>query len=351
MPQLFQQSHDEANLTRLLSGLLALSDQPSAVMSELGHIVSCNSGWPGAFIPSAPGQSTLRQSLAGYRGVDELVDAIHAGSRTGSETASGVVEIFSDDNRASPYAAHWKHYASAHGAAGYTVLVLKLKRSDANAGLRADRLIVRQALIEEAERSRIGRALHDVVAQDLAWIRSEYAADARGDVDQTACTKTIDKLIKRVRTLSFELSPMVLTDLGVIAALHWLGDHIEERYDADIHIVDDGKEPHFSDETKTIVYRCIRELAINAAKHSLGAEIIVSCMSTPAETVIRVRDYGPGFDTNRVRSANDEHAGFGLISVEQQLHAIGARFDLVSELNSGTRATIQVPLRPRKDGN
>jgi signal transduction histidine kinase len=320
--------------------------EPSAVMSESGDIVSRNSGWPGA----GAERSTLRESLDGYQGVDALVDAIRAGSRDGSLHQSGIVEIVSGATLLQHYDAHWKHYASMSGVPGYTVLVLKPERGDVAAAMRADRLIVRQALIEEAERSRIGRSLHDLVLQDLAWIRGKYVSDARADVDQQECTRTIDALIERVRTLSFELSPAALTDLGIVAALHWLGDHIEDHYGADVSVIDDEQEPQLSHAEKVIAFRCIRELAINAAKHAAGAEIIVSCLSTPTEAIIRVRDYGPGFDTSRLPAVNDENAGFGLISVEQQLHGIGAIFDLVSEIGAGTRVTIRVPLRTAKEG-
>lgn len=230
-------------------------------------------------------------------------------------------------------------------------MALKPRGCDVAAGIRigAERLIVRQALIEEAERSRIGRALHDMVSQDLAWIRREYVANTGADADQDECTSTIDRVIERVRTLSFELSPPVLADIGIVAALHWLGEHIGDRYDMDISVIDDDREPRLSHETNTIVFRCVRELTINAAKHAGGAEIIVSCRSAGREVLIRVRDYGPGFDTSRLGAENDDSAGFGLISVEQQIRGIGGSFELVSEPGSGTRATIRIPLLDGSD--
>lgn len=331
-------------LVATLNGVLTLSDEPSAVMGESGEILSCNSAWR----EEGAHETTLRGSLDGFNGVDELIDAIRSGSSSGSVTVSGVSGIASGTSRARRYDAHWQRLGcSCSNEPGYTVVVLKPSRSDDAAGGRigADRLMVRQALIEEGERLRIGRVLHDSVIQDLAWMRKVCASTDRANSDSDDCVGTIDRLIDRVRTLTFELSPPILADLGLVAALHWLGEYIGGRYDAAISVVDDENEPALSHTEKTIVFRCVRELSINAAKYASGGEIIISCRSTPTQTVIRVRDHGPGFDAAGMRSSYDESKGFGLVSVDQQIRGIGGRFELVSEVGAGTRATLRVPLR------
>lgn len=345
-----QQLIDGAGLVETLSGVLTLSDEPSAVINANDEIVSWNEAWPRTDREGLPAKLSLRDSLEDFDGVDRLLDAVRAGSRDGSVAASGA-SVLESGAPAQRYDAHWRHFCSPAGGPGYTVVVLRPKRMNgggAGALMGSDQLIVRQALIEESERLRIGRALHDSVVQDLAWIRSEFVSNARAGSDRNDCLPTIDRLIERVRTLSFELSPPVLADLGIVAALHWLGEHIGERYVAHISVVDDEKEPALTQTMKTIVFRCARELAINAAKYADGGEIVVSCRSTAREAVVQVRDFGPGFDACRVHSQSDEGSGFGLISVEQQIRGIGANFELVSEPGAGTRATIRVPLRSGK---
>ena len=209
---------------------------------------------------------------------------------------------------------------------------------------RIEHLLVHQTLIEEAERRRLGRALHDVVVQDLALVRSAVRASGISAAESAKMVTSLDRIINEVRTLTFDLGPPILDDLGLCPAIQWLAEHLNQRYGSNIAIAHDECEPQLSKATRTIVFRAVRELAINAIKHAPGAEIVISCVSNHSFVRILIRDTGPGFDTTGkcFEGGNIHH--YGLLSVEQQIRGVGGSFSIVSEIGDGTRATIIIPL-------
>lgn len=215
---------------------------------------------------------------------------------------------------------------------------------DPSADRRNDRVLIRQALIEEAERRRIGRALHDVVAQSLAHLRAQITERVESDESRDRMLATLDGVIESVRTLSFELSPPILEDLGLLPALGWLAQHLGKRYSTPIAVAHDGREPALDSASRTILFGVVRELVVNAAKHAAGSAIDVSCVSNHRTVRVIVRDEGPGFDTRFSKGSADDGPHFGLLSVEQQIRGIGGTFELVSAPGEGTRATITVNL-------
>lgn len=215
-----------------------------------------------------------------------------------------------------------------------------------------DRLLIRQSLIEEAERRRLGRALHDGVAQDLAMVRAQLAAGASGaGVRAAELIATVDRVIGAVRTMTFELSPPVLEDLGLFPALEWLGEHLGARHKAPVSVEIDGAEPPLTLEGRTIAYRSVRELALNAVKHAPGAAITLSGATEGHGTRLSLTDRGPGFVPMPLdpqspigfKAGQGQH--FGLLSVAQQIRGLGGRFEIDSAPGRGTRATIWLPAR------
>lgn len=213
-----------------------------------------------------------------------------------------------------------------------------------------DRLLIRQSLIEEAERRRMGRALHDGVAQDLARVRKGLVDRATpGQAPKDDLIQTVDRVLGAIRTMSFELSPPVLVDLGLFPALEWLGEHLGTRHNAPVSVGVEGPEPPLSVDERTIAFRSVRELAFNAIKHAPGAAITISGATDARGTRLAVADRGPGFvplplDTTGpagFKAGAGQH--YGLLSVAQQVRGIGGRFEIDSAPGRGTRATIRLP--------
>jgi signal transduction histidine kinase len=94
------------------------------------------------------------------------------------------------------------------------------------------------------------------------------------------------------------------------------------------------------------VYQAIRELLVNAIKHSRAKEIEIHLRRTPGEAIATVRDDGIGFDPSDVKPPGKE-GGFGLFNIRESIEGIGGEFTVESKPGGGTSMTARVPLPPK----
>lgn len=200
-----------------------------------------------------------------------------------------------------------------------------------------------RAVVEERERRRLTEALHDGVTQYLALAKitlEPLQQRLRGD-DGAAiakATRLISQGIGETRSLSFQLSPPMLYDLGLAAALSWFAETLEQDTGLRVEIVDAGFEPRLDDVTASVVYRTVRELLLNVAKHAKSATATVSLGSRGAELEIVVADRGAGFDPRHV-----PHGGFGLMSVSEQIGRLGGVVEVEAAPDEGVRISVRLP--------
>jgi signal transduction histidine kinase len=139
----------------------------------------------------------------------------------------------------------------------------------------------------------------------------------------------------------------VLYDLGLPAAVAWLGEQLEAQHH--LHVVVEADEPFekVEDETAGLLFRAIRELLTNVVKHAKTSEARVAVHRKESRLVVVVEDQGTGFDSARIK--NYEAAkGFGLFSVREQITRLGGTFEVTSSPTQGTRITLQIPSNSRR---
>lgn len=200
---------------------------------------------------------------------------------------------------------------------------------------------------EDRERRQIARDLHDDLGQTLAAARIRLAAlcdDARNDVQSKAreVGTLIDQASASIRSLASQLAPAVLNELGITAALDWLGDEIARTFGLDVTVTDDGVPKPLSQDARSIVYRAVRELLINVAKHAGTRSATVESECIDGVVCVRVCDQGKGYDAERV--VTGPQRGLGLISVRERLSLIGGRIEIHTAPGAGTRCVLSVPL-------
>ncbi len=348
-----------SDLHTLSEAVVLLMEHPAAIVADGELVIAHNPAWEEVTrCPPGPGGSlTLSRSLHDFSSTQSLVAALRCGSPTVGVIRAQCVAPASPTGQTgeSQYTMHWRLLQARAQSRALAMVVLQkateleqLTSLISSQRARVDRVLIRQTLIEENERRRIGRALHDVVSQDLAHLRADLAQHPASAGSTTSMITTLDRVIEDIRTLSFELSPPVLEHLGLLSALRWLAEHMGQRYNAQISVADDSREPPLSTEERTVVFRAVRELLNNAVKHAVGAEVVISCLTGRELTRIVVRDSGPGFDAIESPASSQEIQRYGLLSVEQQVRGIGGQFDLATQLGEGTRATILLPIQPNK---
>lgn len=227
----------------------------------------------------------------------------------------------------------------------------ELTRSQA--GLRA--LATELNLAEQRERKRMAMELHDYLAQLLVLSKLKLRQGKRLAGAAPGCAECIDQTdeilteaLTYTRTLVVELSPPVLHDLGLPAALRWLAERMQHhRLAVTVQIErDDLKLP---EDQSLLLFQSVRELLMNAAKYAKSGRASVVLAQIDGELVINVRDDGPGFDLAAAAAAAAEHttalsSKFGLYSIRERMRALGGRFELQSLPDKGTTAVLVLPL-------
>ena len=99
-----------------------------------------------------------------------------------------------------------------------------------------------------------------------------------------------------------------------------------------------------ADEVKVLLYRCVRELLLNAVKHSEAENINVSLLRSSSDIYIKVEDDGKGFDVSILENSSTKRKGFGIFSIRERLNHIGGSLKIESAKGQGTKAVLIAPL-------
>lgn len=205
-------------------------------------------------------------------------------------------------------------------------------------------------LIEERERRRIATELHDHIGQTLAISMIKL-----GEVQQTLASKKtvmavkeirqyIEQTIQDTRSLTFELSPPVLYELGLEAALAWLGKEIQKKHGLRIVLKEEGQPMQLNNSCRVIAFQAVRELLFNIIKHAQAKNSMVSIRRDDSAVHIEIEDDGIGFDTSKLDNIASGFSGFGLFNIRERLLSLGGSLEINSELGRGTRVSLALPL-------
>jgi PAS domain S-box-containing protein len=205
---------------------------------------------------------------------------------------------------------------------------------------------------EERERKRFAADLHDHIGQSLVLAKLDLGrlgelvngsdASARSIIERL--DDTIDQAIHDTRSLIQDLSPQVLYTLGFDAALDWLAENMQERYDLVCHI-EGGKHPiPLSGDAAVAAFQAVRELLINVVKHAGVKEASVYVTQRENVIVIHVEDQGKGIVPDELDLPRSQEGGFGLFSIRERLSWLGGKLEINSGPGRGTSAQVFIPV-------
>lgn len=203
-------------------------------------------------------------------------------------------------------------------------------------------------LAEERERRQLAGDLHDDIGQLLALaqirlgVLDRQAKDSPLAEPVAKLRDVVERASQAARSLTFQLCPPALYDLGFVPAAEWLAEDIQQRYGLRVELIDDGADKPLDERLRIVLFRCLREVLINAAKHA-GVDAATVRISRAGDWVrVEAIDAGVGFDPQAVRSGAGR--SYGLFSVEERLGYLGGRFAVCSSPGSGTTVTLEAPL-------
>jgi signal transduction histidine kinase len=205
-------------------------------------------------------------------------------------------------------------------------------------------------VVEERERKRLAGELHDSPMQKLALAQLQVASAARhrdAESDQVLATgvELLRDALQELRTLQFELSPPLLYQEGLGAALRWLAAQTGQRFSLELPFVEVGAPAPISQELVVLLFQCTRELVHNLVKHAGARRGRLELHHLGDAVRIVVSDEGRGFVADGIGPREAGEGGYGLYSVRERLALWGGSLAIDSDA-SGTRATIAVPREP-----
>ena len=208
--------------------------------------------------------------------------------------------------------------------------------------------------VQEAERRRLARELHDGIGQTLTALKqqielvvqiagTELPAPARGRLGDAA--QLAAQALRETRELSHLLRPQILDDLGLGPALQWLTRTFQERTGTAVGLELQGLELRLPAEHETLAFRLVQEALNNVSKHAAAPSATVRVALAGGQLAIAVADDGGGFTPSAVG-----HEGSGLRGMRDRVELFGGRIEIDSRPGCGTRITAAVPCRHTDEG-
>jgi signal transduction histidine kinase len=230
--------------------------------------------------------------------------------------------------------------------------LLDVKRRLAEHRQRSRRLASELVLAEERQRRVIAEDLHDHLGQGLALLRlklHELQADAvfcgldhaLDDMDTL-----LAQAIRYTRSLTNEISPPVLYELGLSAAIEALAESVGRKQGLSIVVTGEVPPTLLPQPVQVVLYRSLRELMHNVVKHARAKRVQLRFSVVDETFTVTVKDDGVGFSTQEEGLPGPAHpgSGFGLFCIRERLHDLGGGLQILSEPGRGAELRLELPL-------
>ena len=184
------------------------------------------------------------------------------------------------------------------------------------------------------------------MGQTLSALRLQLVAgrDRNQPVDLGMSVGAIDGIIDSVRSLSHDLRPSMLDDLGLVPALRWLAERQAALGGVEMEAALEPEDRRYPASIQNHCYRIAQEAIGNALRHSHCERIAVRLSQQAGRLVLEVGDDGVGFDAEAQPQTPDRVEHFGLASMRERASALGGSFDVRSSPEGGTMVTVMLPL-------
>jgi len=210
------------------------------------------------------------------------------------------------------------------------------------------RLSIRLMTMQDQERRRIARDLHDGLGQELAVAKMvldkmllQQSNRAPGDAWVQA-SEIVDRAIQQVRTMSHLLHPPLLDEVGLLSALSWYVEGLTKRSGIETSLdVQPPDFPRLSSEIETAVFRIVQEALTNVFRHSGARKVGISLTRKNGEIVVGVRDDGKGIG-KKIIDLEPDSVGVGIGGMKQRAKEFGGELRLTNA-NPGTLVELIIP--------
>jgi len=209
-------------------------------------------------------------------------------------------------------------------------------------------LMSKLAVVEEQERRHIAEHIHDNIGPNLAISKINLE---KLQESHPAFTKELQEILelieqttKFIRSLTFELSPPLLNELGLNTTVEWLVEKVQERHGIIIEFKSNNNFKELNEEISVLLFRTMRELLNNIIKHSRASKAKISIYGYDDYIEFEVEDDGIGFDVSEIDSFSIKSENFGMLSIRERIKYLNGVFEIKSKPHEGTKVKIVVPV-------
>ena len=213
---------------------------------------------------------------------------------------------------------------------------------------RLEALSQRLLKVQENERRLIARELHDQIGQALTAVKLNLESLRSGrqakafPLDESVAI--VEQLMEAVRSMSLELRPSALDDLGLAAALRWYADRQGRRAGFSVRVRTQLPAERLASDLETACFRVAQEAITNVARHAGAKRVEVDARAEDGTLDLTVRDDGTGFDVAAVRGGTMAEGSIGLDGMEERVRLLGGDFRIDSQPGTGTTVWARFPL-------
>ncbi len=200
--------------------------------------------------------------------------------------------------------------------------------------------------VQEEERRRVARELHDEVGQTLSAVlvevgraASRLAPESESGPNLAVARQLAEQAVGQVRDIALLLRPSMLDDLGLVPALKWQAREVSRRTGIKVRVAAETVADDLPDNCRTCIYRVVQEALNNAARHAHASWARVEAVQENGQIRVTIQDNGSGFDPAQEK-------GMGILGMEERVKGLGGVFRIDSEKGSGTIVSFLLPAAP-----
>jgi PAS domain S-box-containing protein len=217
-------------------------------------------------------------------------------------------------------------------------------------------LTMRITEAQEEERRRLARDLHDDIGQALTIVKMRLRMAENALPPDSPAREKMDVLkglledtLQTVRSLSHELRPPLLDELGWDAAIAWLCDSFSQRTSLPVTYAREGDPIRLETGIELTAYRVVQESLTNILRHAGASSAHVIARRADGQLVITIEDTGHGFDIDALRRSDKPGRGLGLLGMQERVDTVGGHLEIFSAPGKGTRVEARLPIEPQKE--
>jgi len=200
------------------------------------------------------------------------------------------------------------------------------------------------SMSEEKLKHNIAMGLHDQVGPLLSiasmLLSNIKTPNSKNDMESLEKVRNnINRAIEFTRTLTFELSPPILYELGLPPTIEWMLENNKNHNNINYTFSNDEHIKPIDNDFRTVLYQAVQELLLNIVKHAKATMINVCIAKENDQMIITITDNGVGYVVEDIKSQSSRK-GFGLFNIEERINYLGGKVETLSKPNAGTTVKL-----------